>query len=81
MIHAYFPGDKAIDRIKALGLGVALQPSFIRPWAETAIDFLGYDRAKGFTPSRSYIDSGIVTFNLYRAQCARRVYTFDQDGA
>jgi len=61
LIHAYFPGERAIERAKALGMGIALQPSFIRPWAETAVEFLGPERAAGFTPVRSCLDAGVVT--------------------
>jgi len=59
-IHAYFPTPEAMRIHRDAGLGVAVQPAFLRAWGETLKRFLGEGRASGFLPLRTYLRAGVI---------------------
>ena len=59
-IHAYFPTPEAVRIHRDAGLGVAVQPAFLRAWGETLRRFLGEGRASGFLPLRTYLRAGVI---------------------
>ena len=59
-IHSYFPTPEALRIHAETGLGVALQPGFLRAWGETLKRFLGEERASRFLPLRTYLNAGVI---------------------
>ena len=57
--HCMIPTEEAMDRMKALGVVVSLQPAIIYDAAQFYVGFWGEDRAKRFMPMRSLLDRGI----------------------
>jgi hypothetical protein len=60
LIHAYFPPPGLPAKMKALGLGLAAQPVFLRHWAEALERFVGRERAEGFYPLDDYLAAGVT---------------------
>ena len=60
VIHAYFPVPSSLQSLAESGVGMAVQPGFLRAWGETVKDFVGNVRAAKFLPLRTCLDSGVV---------------------
>lgn len=60
LIHAYYPTDDTLDKMKKAGIIAAVQPAFIYNEADGYDTLLPDDKQVEFLPLRKYIDSGIT---------------------
>lgn len=58
--HAFSPVEGSIQRTKDLGLGVTLQHALVYALGGNMCTYWGNQRASDCTPSRAWIDSGIL---------------------
>lgn len=59
LIHAYYPSEQALQKMKEASIAVACQASFIYGEADGYLDLLPEDKRESFTPLRRYVDEGI----------------------
>ncbi|MBI3948830.1 MAG: amidohydrolase [Armatimonadetes bacterium] len=50
LIHAYFPGERALARLQEWDVGVAAQPPFVAAWGASLPKLVGPARAERFLP-------------------------------
>jgi len=60
LIHAYYPTDEIIEKMKEAGIIAALQPAFIYNEADGYDTLLPDDKQTSFLPLRKYVDSGVM---------------------
>lgn len=60
LIHAYYPTDDTLDKMKKAGIIAAVQPAFIYNEADGYDTLLPDDKQVEFLPLRKYIDSGVT---------------------
>jgi predicted amidohydrolase YtcJ len=58
--HAFSPPPGAMQRTKDLGLAVTLQHSLVYGLGGNMVTYWGKERAEACTPSREWLDSGVV---------------------
>lgn len=59
IIHAYYPSESALSKMKEAKIGVACQASFIYGEADGYGSLLPEEKRTTFTPLRDYLDHGI----------------------
>ena len=58
--HAFTPLPGAMERVRALGVGITLQHALVYSLAGNMLTYWGRQRAEDCTPSRAWLDSGTV---------------------
>ena len=58
--HAFAPSDADFDRTGTMGIGVTLQHALVYSLAGNMLSYWGDQRAEDCTPSRAWLDSGVV---------------------
>lgn len=58
--HAFSPREGVMQMTKDLGLGVTLQHSLVYSLAGNMVSYWGRERAEDCTPSREWLDSGVL---------------------
>lgn len=60
IIHAYYPTDEVLKKMKEVDIKVAAQASFIYVEADGYDNLLPLDKQTSFTPLKSYLNSGVT---------------------
>ena len=58
-IHAYFPSDRALEKMGRHNIAAVLQPTFIYWEGDLIFRDVGTDRAANYKPARKYLEHGV----------------------
>lgn len=61
IVHAYYPTEASLIKMKKAGMIAAVQPAFIYGEADGYPNLLPEEKEKTFLPLRTYLDHGVVT--------------------
>lgn len=59
IIHAYYPTNDSLRKMKEAGIIACIQGSFIYGEADGYIDLLTKEKMEEYTPTRTYLESGV----------------------
>jgi predicted amidohydrolase YtcJ len=60
IVHAYYPTEDSLKKMKEAGILVSVQPSFTYGEADGYDELLPKDKQESFLPMKTYLESGIV---------------------
>lgn len=70
IIHAYYPTEDSLDKMKEAGIIACIQGSFIYGEADGYDELLPEDKIIDFTPTKTYLDSGVTVALSTDMPCA-----------
>ena len=70
LVHAYYPSADSLDKMREVGVVVAVQPAFIYGEADGYPQLLPEDKQEQFLPLRTYIDAGVTIAASSDTPCA-----------